>query len=497
MLGSTTAATQIAAAQKSSEVSTAATSSATSTAANSSATSSNISNLLNTNLSSSIVGSVSSKVGSVTSAVSGVTSSISSTVTSAESAVSSVVSGVTSTISTAISGVSNLFNQAEKSVAGGVSDLFSGVFGDSSSSTAGAVNTTIPDALGTSLKGGTPKSQFFSTNAINSQMSSVNLSGQTSTSTFGLESITGDISTLASRFGTSVSSGISGITSAISTVTTNSSVSGLYSDLKSAVSTVSSVETQAKSAVSSVVGTISSTASGAVSDFENLAGGIAQSLTGSTSGLNSLINTSLPLVTGSGTATQSTSVGSNVSSSLLTSLYSAAKSAGCEIADLPYTAYSATQNLYGALVGITSQLNMTDLLRQLLNCSDRFDSYGSQVAQQLFISNSTTNPSVASILGNAIGSGKVAATRALTTGVVTNPNLTSSDTANVNSILSTMGSGVSALQTGDTVGTDPIWDASVTSATPSYILDSLSGSTALSSMTGGTQIDTSSSFASI
>lgn len=448
---------------------------------------------------SSLTSGVNSLTGGLTS---GVSSSVNSVVGTATNYVPGAINTVEGYASTVINGVTSLFNAGEHAVASLVDDVFhpSSLFGDSNSKTQSAINTLTPDAFGSSFKGGTPQSMMFTTSPINSSLTGLSLSGQSSTSTLGMfEPITGLQQTLSNRFGLSSLVGTIGsdIHSAVSAVTQNSLISGLYSGISTAVSVAGQVVSTAQSvgAAESSVGTVEGVVDGATDEYHNLVGGMALQLTGSATGLDSFFDSSLP---GLATVTGGSLTGYNSSTPLgfVNGLINGASSSlGCTIGgpSAYATAYAATQSALAALLSMCAGAGLTSLLQQLFGCSS-YGSYGQSVSQNLFMNYAGSNAATASTLMTGLAPGQITPSVSLNQSIVTNPNLTPSDVGYVQNIFTGLGvtDTSSVYQSAQTLNGQDVWDESVLSQSPYEISSVLTNNSSASQLVGGQSLDLSS-----
>lgn len=409
-------------------------------------------------LSSGVVSSSGSQVSGVTSFLSG----ISSEVTSAENY---VTSGVSSLLSGGVNGLSSTFSSALGSL-----------FGDSSSSntTAGNVKTAIPDPLKSSFSSGTPQSTRFKTTSATTGLTPQTIMGQKTTTTD--KNLLGATNITQYRYGTDlIGNTVGSIKSGLNKITQSSVVSGLYSGLSTVVGTVSSVKTTAEGVISSVGGTLSGIYQSGLSEYRSIVGDLAQTLSGNSLGMDGLLNTDLPSVTDlNGNAISGIPTGTSAEG--LTSLFTTAKSLGCDLSNINFTSYGAQQSAYGAMLGVSAQTNLTSVLSNLMNCN-RFDSYGIDIAKQLFYQNYNTSVGTTDVIASKLGASQLTASSSVLKGIVTNPNLTASDSGTVSNIMSSLGvANNTAYTTGDTIGDDPIWDLSTLSNSQRDVASSLLGS---------------------
>ncbi len=396
---------------------------------------------------------------------------VTGTIAAGEQLVASTVGAVVKTaenvVSEAVSGVATLFSSAEHAVASAVTSTVSSIFGNTSNTALSQVATIIPDPIASSFAGGTPQSTLFSTSPINAQVGQISFAGQSSSSTYALPaSIEGSLSTLSSRYGQSTSylSAPGNLNSTVSGDLKTSYLSGAFTSLGTGIAT--GIQTVAT--VGAVVNTVSN-------DYQSLVNGISRDLTGSTTGLNGFYNPLLP-TTATANGTPIAGIPPQTSSSTLDSLTSAVSALGCGVnSTVGYTPYGATQSLYGSLLALASQLNINTLLDDLLGCS-QYGAYGQSVATNMFYSSAGSNAGTALTLSNYIPASGISVTRPLTTSIVTNPNLSPSDTSSVLGILTNLKvQPASVLTTGTQIGDDNVWDSSVVSMTPSYLSSNLSG----------------------
>lgn len=445
---------------------------------------------------SSLTSGISSTISSGASTVKSTASQASSVVSGVEGTVSSVKGDLTSFVSGAVSQVSSLLNGAENSVAGTITSGVDGLFSDSSSTSKKASNTKtiVPDRVNSALAKGMPKAQAFIMNPISSQSDAVKLKGQVTGLANLTTDITGSLTSLEKRFQTSAAGGLESLTSSVKSTINSTGIKGVFTDLKSAVSTGMAIKSDVTNAVTSVESGASSVVSAGISDYRNLVGGLASSITGNVAGLDSFYNGNLPSVTGTNGADSSTlGIPRSTPSSLLGGLLGGMKTIGCDVSNISYSMYGAKQSFLAAILGISSQLDITSIIKAITNCN-HFDSSLQSIGNSLFYSKVGTNAHTANTLLSGLNASTIAATPAVTTAMVTNPNLTTSDTADVTAMASTLGvtgSQIYGAATADDGTT--IWDSTKVAASPPYIVNALTADSSLSGLTGGSVVDTSNS----
>lgn len=412
----------------------------------------------------------------------GVSTAASSAKTAVTSTLSSMVTNAESVASNAVSSISKIFTgSTTSSLANSVNSTTSNILSTNtaaSNATAAAVKTQTPDAVTASFSQATPKATIFKTTNASTALKPTNLSGQTATTNTG---ILGDTATLISRYGSDITSGVSGgISTAISSVMKNNIVSGMFSGISSVTTNVSA----AKTGVTNVVSSTESVVGSAEADFRNIIAGLATSLTGNSLGMDGFYNSSLPVTTdANGNAIPG--IPTTLGTSTIASIFSAAKNLGCSVANIDLNAYGAEQSMFAGLLGLASQLNMTTLLQNLLNCN-RMDSNMQSIGAGLFQTYAGTNAPVANTIVTSLPSGTVAGTKTLAQTVVTNPNVTTSAQASdVKSILTTINvTPATALSTGTTVASTPVYDLDVIDACTPATLTALASSTGSQDLSG-------------
>lgn len=430
--------------------------------------------------------SISSTAKTASGVVGSATKSITGVASSAESSVSGFITG-------AVSQATSLFTNAENAVASGVSGAIGSVFGDSSkdTKTASSTNTNTPSATTSTLKNGVPKSTAFTMNPMASQSDPLHIKGSTSAVSSTTSDISGSIGSLEKRFQTSLSGGLGSITNSVKSVFNSSGVQGLYGDVQGAWNTVATVKSTISSTVSSAESTVGGVINDALGDYRSLVGGLASSITGSASGLDNYYQSNISNVT-DGDGHDLPGVPNRTSTNLLGSLIGGAKSIGCSIENLGYNANGAQQSMFAALLGISSEFDITYLLKSLINCN-KYDKNMQSIGRSFFYDKVGTNANTANTLLSGINPSTVAKSKTLSTALVTNPNLKSSDTSAVTNIASTLDLKTNDIfGTGQTINGSTVWDSSVVANTPSYILNSFDGTSSVATMTGGSSVDTSS-----
>jgi hypothetical protein len=147
-------------------------------------------------------------------------------------------------------------------------------------------------------------------------------------------------------------------------------------------------------------------------------------------------------------------------------------------------------------LAIASELNATDLLSQLLSCTNATTSDSQAAISSLFNANVGTNTAVSNALLGSLATGTIAPDPSLTTALVTNPNLTSSDVSGLTSILTKLGvTPNTVLQTGQTINNEPVWNSGVMAAMSPTTISALSSDPSIPLMVNGSSLDLSKDFA--
>lgn len=391
-----------------------------------------------------------------------------------------IVSKGINTVTSSLGSGLNLVESGIGSIAKSVSSVLSGTFHTSKDATASVTNKNNPDPLKTSTVGGVPQSKTFFLNNQFSQATPVNLQTEKSQTDTGINS---SINTLTSRFGLATSTATSGLNNATKSLTQNSFVNGLYSTSQAAKSTIATTIATTSKTVGGVVTTLTS----AQNDFINSYSGVVSKLAGASDDatLASLVDPSL-IGTADANGYAIAGVPTDVSTDKLDSIYGLAKSIGCSIVDAKYTDFGALSALKSLLLNLASELNMTNLLNQILNC-DRFqDANSISNMMQMFYNNASSNAAVANIAATAVNDpSKTAVSTNLAKSIVTNSNLTTDDTSNVTSIFNQMkvkGSNVYGVDTGSST---MVYDLDTVGKSPSYITDAVLGDSSVSDVLNG------------
>lgn len=418
----------------------------------------------------------------VGSTIRGATGAVGDAVSGAESYVSGMAeNGIKYATSFLNDGI-NALQSSIGSISDGVSKELSGLFGSSSDNKAASMDKKTPDPLQTSTVKGTPQSKAFTLSNQYSQSTAVDLQGKQSAISTGASSL----STLTSRLGASITSTKSSVLNLASSLTHNSLVNGLYNDVQSAVDTISGTYNEVQSDVSQVTGAISST----VQDFSRQYNGLLESLGGTQSSLLGILQNGLP-TTADINGQPIKGIPSNVASSQLDALYGAAKSIGCIVNKPNYTAYGAKSAAKNLLLGTTSELGNTDLLRQLTQCSAYGDSFSLKALSTIFFRKVSTRPNVALVASQAINDPtQTPVSIPLAKRVVTNPNLTQNDVGDIKQIFSDMHVDAQSVYGLDTGGKTPVLDMDTLSASPDYLTNALLNDTSISDVLGGSVIRT-------
>lgn len=416
---------------------------------------------------------------SVTSSRNNTGSGVTNTVKSA----AAVVSSAQEVVQSAITSVSKLFSDGENALSNTATQITSSLFGDSSASnsTAGSVKTPIADPVSSNFSQGTPKATIFKTTNATTALTPTNLTGKTTSQD---SNILGSLPSLITRYGNDiVTSTVGGVSSVISSTLKSNAVTGTYSAIGTVTKTISATESGVKNVITSAEGVIGS----GVTDFRALTAGIARTLTGNDLGLDGMYNAGLP-VTATSTGAVIDGIPSTLSTTTLQTLISSMKGLGCSVGNIDLNAYGAEQSLYAGLLGLCSELNITSLLKNLLNCN-RFDSNMQSIGAGLFNNYAGTNATVANTILTALPSTSVASTQTLGKTIVSNSNVTTAQVSDVTSMLTTLSiTPTEAMSTGITVNGEPVYDTSTLDAMSDPLITHIDPTGDLSKMTNGQEL---------
>lgn len=360
------------------------------------------------------------------------------------------------------------------SIADAVGNKVSSLFNGSDNSKTAALNTKTSDPLKTSTVSGTPKSTTFTTNSQYAQTQPINLQNTTSSS-----KTSAGFGTILSRVKGAANSSKDSIFGIANGLTHNSVVSSLYKTTQDAVSGVSDVVSGVETGVSDATSTVTSIFNDFTSQYSNT----INSLGTSPSSIKSLISSGLHVTAdANGNAVQG--VPTNISAGKLKALYGMARSIGCSIDDVGYTSYGAEQTMKGLLLGVTSRLNMTNLFRQMTNCTKFQDARSISSLSGIFTNSATQHPGIANIASEVVNDPtKTPISHDLAKSMVTNKNLTASDSSDLTAIFNRMGvssQSVYGVPLGGT--TTPVYDSDTLAASPKSISTALLGSNKIADM---------------
>lgn len=421
---------------------------------------SSIPNQSSNNNSNSISGGLGSTISNY---ASGFKSEIASDVTGAEDYIGNLLGNGSSSLESNIG-----------SIADAVGNKVSSLFGSKDNSTTASLDKTTSDPLKTTTANGTPKSTTFSTNSQYAQTQPINLqntsSGNRTTASF---------STLLSRVQGAATSTKSSVFNIANGLTHNSVVDSLYHTVQDGVSTVSDTVNSVENNVSGVTNTVSSIYKDMTSEFSS----VINSLGATPSSLKSIIDSGLP-ITADANGKAIPGVPSNVSAGKLSSLYGLARSLGCSIEDAGFTKYGATQTMKGLLLEISSRLNMTNLFRQMTNCTQFQDATSMSSIRNIFTNSATTHPGIANIASQAINdASQTPVSHDLARAMVTNSDLTASDSSDLSDIFHRVGVSTQSVYSVAGVNSkSPVYDSDTFSASPKYTSTALLGNDTISDM---------------
>lgn len=421
-------------------------------------------------------------------------------------AVKTVESTLSSAESYVVNGIGSFFGSVDKSATKGLSSLFS----NTTDATAQNVKDTIPDATASSFGSKVPMSKGFVLQRSTSATTPASLTGDTSTSQYGLSNILGGgryktVSTAASRLGLSLPTTTSDVTAiqAAAASAARNSVSGTTNGSLTSANLLDYVlGTSPGYASQSQFAADSSTLG--VGDFQDMIGGLSQLLTGSNSGLNSYYSNSGGVVDAAGNVIDNT----NVSASQLNSINNVMQRLGCSSGTGLYTSYSSQMSIYGLLMSLTGSLGLQSELTTLLNCQLINTPYGMSSATSTFKNLVSSLPAAAETILDKIGASNAGMTAGLARSAVQNTSVTTqADATAINSILTATGYNASSVYTnGSTIANTGsyvalkrlkasapsmdgiVWDEDLVQASPRIVVDTVIGSKTVGAMLSSNRV---------
>ena len=328
--------------------------------------------------------------------------------------------------------------------------------------------------------------------------------------------ITGNISTLAQRYGSDIVGGSNfDFKSAGNTLLKSNMLSGMFSNIGGAVGTVGSASRGLLGAfsggLSGIAGALGTGLTGISSTFKSYVGNISQQIFGSTGAMNGYYNSSLPSMADyNGNPVPGYGNGGYLGYAGCEGLAGALGGMGCNtnwdaFSSIPYSALGSAMN---AFQDLAAESGLTGLLGDIIECKN-MTKYNFENLKNIFYNYAGSDINVSQLcMGNlglynigqlapgggggglsglglveestpltpdqALDKSGLTSNLALLKVMVLNPNLESSQMSTLKSVISNLGwEYYQAYTTGETVGDEPIWDSSTINSSLSDVTVSL------------------------
>ena len=349
---------------------------------------------------------------------------------SAATTLSPVAAYVTKGLNSAVS----LFGKGADDLASGINNLFTSSFQDTVKPGAATVQTGISDPVSTLKSTLNPNTGMYTITSASLLPTQVANLGNAVLAD-GTPNLTGtQLGTLLDRYQFSSPSSI------IPTLLSNKKTSAVGSVYQNLFSTVATVASTAGSAYETY-----QTVSGQVSDLIATDGLVAlvpaalqSTVMGDISGGDTYFATD---VDGNVISTVSTT-NTSATASLLNQINFAASVLGCTDS-ANYVSTNANNISYNSALVSAALYGLTNLLHDLVNCKLSAGSVAQGVLGTLFGHTAGSDLPTSSIILGAMAAPATANTEANQTAILTNPNLTSTDTTTVNVMFATLGGSAS------------------------------------------------------
>ena len=366
-----------------------------------------------------------------------------------------------------------------------------------------AVKTKTPDPISSSFKAAQkpPISTMVTLKSGTTGMSAMAIGTKTGNAN---NNIVGDQSTLAKRYGSDiVGGGNYSFRNASDSLFKSNAVSGMFSGLGNVLGSFGSVMGGAtmglNDVTSGVIGIGQHVINGGLGIFQDMMGDVAENVSGSVSGLNGFYDSGLPSVTDS----QGNEVPgySGTSYSTLMSYGGCMDQMGCmtNIGNMALMPYGAMGSAVNALQRILCEEGLFAPLGDLMNCVN-MTKYNWENSRRYFYEFSGQDIGVSQVIMEnlgiydmGLGGGGMSSigslfpvenesqvtvclpsNRALLQNIVLNQNLTQTEMSKVEYVITGLGwQNIDPFQTGNAVGTLPVWSLETIGKTKKIVLETL------------------------
>lgn len=366
-----------------------------------------------------------------------------------------------------------------------------------------AVKTKTPDPISSSFKAAQkpPISTMVTLKSGTTGMSAMAIGTKTGNAN---NNIVGDQSTLAKRYGSDiVGGGNYSFRNAADSLFKSNAVSGMFSGLGDVLGSFGSVMGGATMGLNDItsgaIGIAQHVIRGGLGIFQDMMGDVAENVSGSVSGLNGFYDSGLPSVTDS----QGNEVPgySGTSYSTLMSYGGCMDQMGCmtNIGNMALMPYGAMGSAVNALQRILCEEGLFAPLGDLMNCVN-MTKYNWENSRRYFYEFSGQDIGVSQVIMEnlgiydmGLGGGGMSSigslfpvenesqvtvclpsNRALLQNIVLNQNLTQTEMSKVEYVITGLGwQNIDPFQTGNTVGTLPVWSLETIGKTKKIVLETL------------------------
>jgi hypothetical protein len=324
--------------------------------------------------------------------------------------------------------VTNAFSADVTSLASGVNSALAGAFNNTNVKTASTTSTAISDPLATLQAGKVATSTPFSltsfSNSSSAASSSTSAAGSLSAQMTGTQ-----LSTVLDRYNLNSTNLVS---TTVASATQASLVSGLLSSVASVTSSITATVGAVAKAVTSTVATVNHD----VALFTAQTSALSNALGGGSIAGQYIPATTTTLLSSTGSLVNTNNSG--VDSITANAIVGVANASGCTTATT-YQSYSAAASALATALTTAATSGLSDLTSSLVGCSVATTPLGQTALTNAFTAASTTQIGTASTILGGIAAPLTLNTPAITSGIITNQNLTAADAASVNSVMTSLG----------------------------------------------------------
>lgn len=421
--------------------------------------------------SSKISGVIGSALGQVGGAVSSVEKEASSLLSSGEKYVENLFSSGAASFQSIFSGSST---SASKSANG----LFTDTFKDTATPASTTVNTNVSDPVKTMMQSSNPNVSAYKMTTGSGVPVQVALSGDKTLADGSTTLTSTQVQTLRNRFQMDT---IDTLGKSLNDQDKAAGVSSVYSSLFSSSGSGSSTTILGKIANTekTVQTGLLTGATKVVTSVETDVGKVIGSIVGSVdSGLSGLIGDTSSGSTFSAVDANKGSIttkSNQVSEDFVNSIVENAKALGCT--DLSqYFSDLKNTGVANALVSMVSSSGLVELLEQLFSCTAFSGTKNDTTLSTIATSLGGTQPAATNVLLSNMKNPSIVNTGSYLTDVVTTPSLNKSDTADLDTLFTTLQTDPKTVySSGDTTANIPTYDIGLMSQTNSDVLDSFFG----------------------